>query len=269
MTTFIHHSQHYHNPEYNYQHHHPPHRRRRLSSISTTHVTPSTIECTEFYISSPSPPPSPQISIKKSISPSLSSSSISSMEQLHRQFKAQQIILLKRSSIVSPCLNQTLANNLKSWLPSRIAASSKWHLLYSLEQHGSSIKTLYHRIKSDPSTSANLIVIRTADDELMGAYLSEPLKNESTYYGSGECFLWKSIDNHHTEVYSWTNRNDYFIYSNHSFIAIGGGDGHIGLFLYGDLHHGHTQPCATFNNELLTMNNSFECIGLEVWGFHY
>lgn len=51
-------------------------------------------------------------------------------------------------------------------MPSRIAASSKWNLLYSLEQHGSSIRTLYHRIKSDHST-ANLIVIRTADDEVL------------------------------------------------------------------------------------------------------
>lgn len=46
-------------------------------------------------------------------------------------------------------------------------------------------------------------------------------------------------------------------------------DGHVGLFLYGDLHHGHTQPCATFNNKMLTMENRFECIGLEIWGFHF
>ncbi|KAI8334678.1 TLD-domain-containing protein [Chlamydoabsidia padenii] len=190
------------------------------------------------------------------------SSSFSS-DDLHKP------VLARRASWTNPCLDQWLANSLQAWMPPRIASSSQWCLLYSLEQHGCSIRTLYDLIQHHQPPSANLVVIRTADEEVLGAYLSEPLKSEPYYYGSGESFLWKSNHKHQLQVYPWTGANDYMVFSNQDFIAIGGGNGQVGLFLHADLQTGHTQPCDTFDNETLTRNHYFDIIGLEIWGFNY
>lgn len=62
-------------------------------------------------------------------------------------------------------------------------------------------------------------------------------------------------------------KNDYMIYSDSNFLAVGGGQ--FGLWIHSDLTHGYTESSDTFDNPLLTSNNSFECIGLEIWSFQY
>ncbi|KAI8069519.1 TLD-domain-containing protein [Gongronella butleri] len=165
------------------------------------------------------------------------------------------------------CLQPWLAEQLQAWFPLRVSASRHWKLLFSLGHHGCSIQTLYHHARQ--CTGPMLIVIRTDDDQILGAYLSEALKNRSNYYGTGECFLWTSPNKHTVQVYPWTGINDYTIFSNQDFIAIGGGEGQIGLFLHADLYHGHTQQCETFANDPLTQPQQFECLDLELWQFLY
>lgn len=71
-------------------------------------------------------------------------------------------------------------------------------------------------------------------------------------------------------VYPWTMLNDYLIYSNGDFFAIGGGQGKFGLWLHSDLTHGYTESCATFNNPVLSQAGpAFECLALEIWDFQF
>lgn len=42
--------------------------------------------------------------------------------------------------------------------------------------------------------------------------------------------------------------------------------GRFGLWLDGDLHHGGSHPCETFNNESLSPRGDFCVQDLEVWG---
>lgn len=64
--------------------------------------------------------------------------------------------------------------------------------------------------------------------------------------------------------------NDYLIYSNGDFFAIGGGQGKFGLWLHSDLTHGYTESCATFNNPVLSQAGpAFECLALEIWDFQF
>lgn len=63
--------------------------------------------------------------------------------------------------------------------------------------------------------------------------------------------------------------NDYLVYSNGEFFAVGGGQGKFGLWLHSDLTHGHTESCVTFNNPPLSIDSAFECIALEIWDFQY
>lgn len=41
--------------------------------------------------------------------------------------------------------------------------------------------------------------------------------------------------------------------------------GHFGLWLDGDLYHGVSHPCATFNNEVLARQEQFCIKELEAW----
>lgn len=44
-------------------------------------------------------------------------------------------------------------------------------------------------------------------------------------------------------------------------------DGRIGLWLHGDLLHGHSDVCVTFENPQLSEQPDFECLNIEIWGF--
>ena len=43
--------------------------------------------------------------------------------------------------------------------------------------------------------------------------------------------------------------------------------GLFGLWLDGDLYHGRTQSCETFENDLLTVSEDFVVQAVEAWGF--
>jgi hypothetical protein len=144
---------------------------------------------------------------------------------------------------------------------------SRWTLIYSLDQHGASLNTLYEQCKQ--TTGPCLLVIRDNQQRIFGAYLTDTIHHNSSYYGAGECFLWTQDEQNHIQIYRWTMKNDYMIYSNQSFIAVGGGEGQFGLWIHSDMIHGYSEPCATFQNPSLAVSNSFECIGLEIWGFLY
>lgn len=61
-------------------------------------------------------------------------------------------------------------------LPPRQRLASKWSLLYSLDQHGSSLGTLYHltaRFADKRPDSGNVIVVRDAEGGLFGAFVNE------------------------------------------------------------------------------------------------
>lgn len=121
-----------------------------------------------------------------------------------------------------------LASDLRGLLPPRLQLDDEWSLVYSMEQHGISLNTLYRN--SDPEVQLqtelgkkaslgyadnvvkNMVVFTHNDMPLgkrphgyvvaiedhkgnrFGCYLNEHLRatDKKRYYGNGECFLWKS-----------------------------------------------------------------------------
>ncbi|KAJ7054693.1 TLD-domain-containing protein [Mycena amicta] len=160
----------------------------------------------------------------------------------------------------------------------------KWTLLYSLDQHGISLKTLYAR--SAPATSSRspqpkggLLAIQDSDGAVFGAWVPDGLKRNvgGGYYGGGESFLWRYFPSSGKfDVFKWTGKNDYVALCEEGFISFGGGDGNYGLYLDDSLLDGSSARCLTFDNEPLCSPASrsgqgksmakFECVGLEVWG---
>ncbi|OAC97761.1 hypothetical protein MUCCIDRAFT_182047 [Mucor lusitanicus CBS 277.49] len=116
-----------------------------------------------------------------------------------------------------------------------------------------------------------IMIIRDAQNQIFGSYLSHPFSSQSHYYGTGECFLWKLNQQQEEpqpkiKVFPWTGKNDYMMLSDSDFVAIGGGDGKFGLWLNSELEKGYSNTCPTFDNEILALQPEFQCMEMEVWG---
>ncbi|GAB65771.1 TLD domain-containing protein [Plasmodium cynomolgi strain B] len=73
-------------------------------------------------------------------------------------------------------------------------------------------------------------------------------------------------DNASIQVFNWTTRNNYFVYSDEKSITIGGGDNYS-LLISDDLCKGQTNRSSTYDNDLLTHDEEFEIQFLQLWVF--
>lgn len=229
------------------------------------------------------------------------------------------VTLSKRDQETEMVIEQFHASRIQAQLPARLQLGKRWELLYSMDQHGISLQTLYHRVAvgMDPSraressgdapeawmrgatstarhalgvrvpklggalnsvSDAGLVLaIKDEQDNVFGAFLNEKLRPQQHYYGSGECFLWKTSVHSHQKlvhVFKWTAKNDYIVLSESDFLSVGGGDGKFGLWIDATLQNGISDPCPAFDNPILsstsptsdsTSDHHFSCYGLEVW----
>jgi len=180
--------------------------------------------------------------------------------------------LMGRKEVTIGVLTVPLADKLRPHLPALKRLPRSWSLLYSLDQHGISLNTLYTRCESH--LGGALIVMCDANDTIFGVWVGEGVRlSKGSYYGSGESFLWKMQKDDSLHVYKWTGKNDYVALCEPEYISFGGGDGHYGLYLDDTLSDGSSARCPTYDNDPLCSPGprqgeaiTFECVGLEVWG---
>lgn len=147
-------------------------------------------------------------------------------------------------------------------------------LIYSTNEHGMSLHTLYNRVKT---TSPTLLAIRDTEDRVFGCYAAAPWKSSATrYYGTGESFVFGADGPNMAKVYKWSRANSFFQFTSQTFLAIGGGAGsHFALWIDEDLLMGTTSACSTFASPPLAnivdedapSCMEFKIISVEVWGF--
>ncbi|KAG0738341.1 hypothetical protein G6F16_004895 [Rhizopus arrhizus] len=187
------------------------------------------------------------------------------------EFDLPPIVLRGCPQETCAVLTENMAEIIRPYVPKRFRVASVWKLLYSLDQHGASLQTLYSMTRD--YVGPCVWMMKDEDGQIYGAYSSHTLAYQhNTYYGTGECFLWKLTSEHQPtlpkiKVFPWTGKNDYMILCNSTFIAMGGGDGQFGLWLKSDMETGYSTPCPTFDNECLSSKSQFQCIEMEVWGF--
>ncbi|KAF9391688.1 oxidation resistance protein 1 [Podila verticillata] len=105
-------------------------------------------------------------------------------EQLNRLPALQ---LLERSEDTDPVLDVDVAHQIRLELPRKLRNATKWNLVYSSDQHGISMTTLYHRCRGK---GPMILAVKDSYDCVFGAFINEELKPNLSYYGTGECFLW-------------------------------------------------------------------------------
>ncbi|XP_077156316.1 nuclear receptor coactivator 7 isoform X2 [Paroedura picta] len=162
----------------------------------------------------------------------------------------------------SALLENMHVEQLARCLPARVQGYP-WRLVYSTQEHGTSLKTLYR--KSASLDSPVLLVIKDMDNQIFGSYATHPFKFSDHYYGTGETFLYTF--NPVFKVFKWSGENTYFINGDVTSLELGGGDGRFGLWLDADLYHGRSNCCSTFNNDILSKKEDFVVQDVEVWTF--
>jgi hypothetical protein len=134
------------------------------------------------------------------------------------------LLLLDRESDTVPVLSLSLAEAIRTQLPHMHRESRRWSLLYSLEQHGISLSTLYRL--SSAYNGPIILGIKNNLGELFGAFLTDSLIPRGGYYGTGECFLWKALNKAEPweiKVFRATGKNEFMIHTENSFLSFGGG----------------------------------------------
>lgn len=173
-------------------------------------------------------------------------------------------------------LNIELAEKIRENLPTLIQINHDWHLVYSIDQCGTSLQTLYSNCKHDSENNKNrrrgyLIIVQDTHHNIFGAYINDYLhiQEGKTFYGNGDCFLWKKnskdINDNSLKVFNYTGINDFIIYSDQHFISVGSGDGKFGLWFDSNLQIGASDTVETFNNEPLSDSSKFNILALEIW----
>lgn len=187
-------------------------------------------------------------------------------------------------------LTPEICDEVRSQMPTRIQLYPDWHLLYSLEQDGASLHSLYDKVAPDaksPGRVGYVLLIEDRKGSIFGAYTNVPFQptKHKLYYGNGECFLWKveraptisigdgrspSVDepNHHWRFRSYpcTGLNEFMIYCTSQFLSMGAGDGHYGLWCDNSLINGVSDSSLTFGNDVLSKEgNKFHIVNLEIW----
>lgn len=181
-------------------------------------------------------------------------------------FSENYVTFQQRSRV----LNATNLKLVASWLSESYALSS-WKLVYSVRDHGASLETLLsncsaqrgHGCIHKSSKSAFLIFVEDSWGYVFGAFLSHGLVNCNEYYGSGENFVFSVMPEAHK--YKWTGENDLFVISSASNFAIGGGGEGFSFQLDDELATGVSNRSQTYSNAVLSSNEFFKCLNVEVW----
>ncbi|XP_028683152.1 TLD domain-containing protein 2 isoform X1 [Macaca thibetana thibetana] len=162
--------------------------------------------------------------------------------------------VLSASDIRQPC------PQLSFHFPPRVTGHP-WSLVFCTSRDGFSLQSLYRRMEG--CSGPVLLVLRDQDGQIFGAFSSSAIQLSKGFYGTGETFLFSFSPQ--LKVFKWTGSNSFFVKGDLDSLMMGSGSGRFGLWLDGDLFHGGSSPCATFNNEVLARREQFCVQELEAW----
>ncbi|XP_014396903.1 PREDICTED: TLD domain-containing protein 2 isoform X2 [Myotis brandtii] len=128
----------------------------------------------------------------------------------------------------SQVLGASEIRQLSLHLPPRVTGYS-WSLAFCTARDGFSLQSLYRQMEGH--SGPVLLVLKDQDGQ----------------------------------VFKWTGSNSFFVKGDLDSLMMGSGSGQFGLWLDGDLYHGGSHPCATFNNEVLARQEQFCIKELEAW----
>jgi hypothetical protein len=136
-------------------------------------------------------------------SPSTTSSEVFTPRRTASPFQPPPLTPLTLSIPKSPdllqqqLLTRALAEEIRLLVPPRLQLAETWRLAYSLDRDGASLSTLYENCAEFAHRSPRagyVLVIRDSSPQssVFGAYMTDAPHPDSQFFGTGECFLWRS-----------------------------------------------------------------------------
>ncbi|KAK3989664.1 putative oxidation resistance protein 1 [Cladorrhinum sp. PSN332] len=201
-------------------------------------------------------------------------------------------------------MTTAIAEEIRIMVPARLSLCDEWKLVYSLEQDGASLNTLYNNCEKYRGKRVGFVLcVRDCEGGIFGAYLSDLPHPAPNYFGTGECFLWRAsvlaglppppsvidkVDTTNTtrnstisaaegngqslnggirfKAFPYSGVNEYYMLCEQHFISVGAGDGKFGLWLDDGLERGVSSMSQTFGNEPLSdEGEKFGVSGVELW----
>ncbi|KAH7325113.1 oxidation resistance protein 1 [Stachybotrys elegans] len=90
-------------------------------------------------------------------------------------------------------LSPAIAEEVRNMIPERLRITEDWRLVYSLQQDGASLNTLYQKCRQFEGKRVGFVlVVKDQEGGTFGAYISEYPHPAPSYFGNGECFLWSA-----------------------------------------------------------------------------
>jgi hypothetical protein len=108
-----------------------------------------------------------------------------------------------------------------------------------------------------------VIIIEDSWGYVFGGFISPGLQQSGTYYGNGESFVFSVLPE--PRQYHWTKKNELFISSNSHVFAMGGGGLGFAFQLDDEFNDGTSNSSDTFDNPILSSNEFFKCLNVEIW----
>lgn len=177
----------------------------------------------------------------------------------------QQLVFkrpLPKLTIPSAFLENEELIALWSWIPSRLR-DLDLDMVFSTDKHGFSLQTLYHKCEEYDKL---IMVIETADEQILGAFLTSPLVNRRRHFiGTGETFIFTLAPA--CKTYCWTpsSGSTSFILATDDLMAFGAGSSGFGLLIDAGLTTIESSPTGTFGNPALLQPTTI--LGIEVYSF--
>jgi len=176
---------------------------------------------------------------------------------------------LPHVSVPSTMIKNEQFETLWEWLPQEYKLSDPT-LVYSMNKHGASIKTLYAKTEAYKGYSM-IIIIKSDKNTIFGAFIDQVFKPDWTgikYTGSDECFVF-SLFPQEAKFAASKKNSDHLVCAG-DYISIGNGGDGPAIYLDEELNNGQTYKCDTYNNPQLNgldgkANSAFRCLNLEVY----
>ncbi|AFZ79545.1 hypothetical protein BEWA_023940 [Theileria equi strain WA] len=164
--------------------------------------------------------------------------------------------IAKNSNILTSYMLERLTER----LPPSIAIR-EWVLSFKTDHDGISFNTFYKNLEDKENC---LLLIQDTGGAVFGAFTG-PIHYNVRFYGSGETFVFKFLQNE-LKVYTSQGNNRCFVFTNDDSIIIGGGR-NPAISVGKDFLFGTSAASETFNNEQLSTTPSFAIRFMEVWTF--
>jgi hypothetical protein len=106
------------------------------------------------------------------------------------------------------------------------------------------------------------MVLKTDGKERIGCFLPSGLHESGQQYGTSGTFVFKL--GAEFKCYKASNANQFFVFSNGQEMSIGGGGG-AAIWINANFLEARSQDCLTFYSPVLTTQQQFKVLNLEIW----